>query len=150
MIAAGQHLEEPATLERGIGMLAWLLDLQVRDGHVSPIGNEGWSPGERLPSFDQQPIEVAHLVDACIAAYEATQDEQWLEYARLCGLWFYGVNDGEVWMHEPRTGGGYDGLTPEGRNGNCGAESTLAYLATLGQLEAYQAQLRDLSQAAAS
>ena len=33
-------------------------------------------------------------------------------------------------MFDPVTGGGYDGLTREGRNLNQGAESTLAMLST--------------------
>ena len=36
-------------------------------------------------------------------------------------------------MHDPVSGGGYDGLESTGRNENQGAESTLALLATLQQ-----------------
>jgi hypothetical protein len=36
-------------------------------------------------------------------------------------------------MHDPTTGGGFDGLEPGGRNENQGAESTLALLSTLQQ-----------------
>ena len=34
-------------------------------------------------------------------------------------------------MHDPQTGGGYDGLTPDGPNPNQGAESTLAMVSTM-------------------
>jgi hypothetical protein len=36
-------------------------------------------------------------------------------------------------MHDPVTGGGFDGLERGGRNENQGAESTLALLSTLQQ-----------------
>jgi hypothetical protein len=144
VILAGAHLAESTTVDHGLEMLEWLAQLQTRDGHLSPVGNHGWHPGERMPAFDQQPLEVSHFVDACLAAFEATSDPIWLERARMAALWFYGVNDIGVWMHEPKTGAGYDGLTPLGPNRNCGAESTLAYLATVGQLEAYGDELRAL------
>jgi hypothetical protein len=34
-------------------------------------------------------------------------------------------------MWDPHTGGGYDGLHPDGVNSNQGAESTLAVISTL-------------------
>ena len=144
VIAAGTYLHEEDTLASGLDMLDWLAALQTRDGHFSPVGNGGWAPGTALPSFDQQPLEVSHFVDACLAAFEVTSDPHWMELARMAALWFYGVNDSGVWMHEPRTGAGYDGLKPDGHNPNCGAESTLAYLSTLGQLESYREWLRVL------
>lgn len=142
VIAAGMHLQESETLDYGLEMLEWLTRLQSPDGYLSPIGNSGWGPGDALPSFDQQPLEVSHLVDAWLLAFDATSDSQWLECARLGAMWFYGVNDVGVWMHDPRTGAGFDGLTPTGANPNCGAESTLAYLATVGQVGAYHEALQ--------
>lgn len=142
VIAAGLHLNELDTLEQGLDMLEWLTQLQTPEGHLSPIGNVGWSPGDPVPLFDQQPLEVSHLIDAWMMAFDATSDSQWLEWARLGTLWFYGVNDLGVWMHDPRTGAGFDGLTPTGPNPNCGAESTLAYLAAVGQVGAYHDALQ--------
>lgn len=141
VIAAGLQLDESDTLEQGLDMLEWLLRIQRRGDHISPIGNAGWKPGDPLPSFDQQPLEIAHLVDACLYAFDATSDSYWLDSAREAALWFYGLNDVGVWMHDPRTGAGFDGLTADGHNPNCGAESTLAYLSTVGQMrEYYEAQ----------
>jgi hypothetical protein len=45
--------------------------------------------------------------------------------------WFEGANDVGVRMYDPHSGGGYDGLTPDGPNTNQGAESTLAYISTM-------------------
>ena len=40
-----------------------------------------------------------------------------------------------VTVFDPATGGGFDGLEPEGGNRNEGAESTLAFVGTMLQLQ---------------
>ena len=52
----------------GCELLGWLLDRETVDGHLSvtPVGGAG--PGDAAPGFDQQPIEVATLADACARA----------------------------------------------------------------------------------
>ena len=56
----------------------------------------------------------------------------------LCARWFEGDNDSAVPVRDETTGGGYDGLEDGTVNQNQGAESTLAWLATvqLSQLAA--------------
>jgi len=50
--------------------------------------------------------------------------------------WFTGRNDSATTMYDPSDGAGFDGLEPDGRNENCGAESTLAGLSTLQDIRA--------------
>ena len=83
---------------------------------------------------DQQPIEVAALADACVTAAAVTGEACWDTAVRLAGAWFLGDNDAGTPMWDPATGGGYDGLTPQGPNLNQGAESTLALISTLQHL----------------
>lgn len=142
LILSGAYSGDDALTQRGLDLLEWLLDLQVRDGHISVIPSGGWAPPEPLPGFDQQPIEVATLVDACLAAYEVTEDPAWLLAARQGALWFIGDNDNGVWMHDPLTGGGFDGLTEDGYNPNRGAESTLAFLSAIQQVLSFHEDLR--------
>lgn len=86
-------------------------------------------PGKLIPEhYDQQPLDAAALVDACLAAYGATKQDLWLNRARLALEWFYGRNLGRVALADPESGACYDGLTPTGPNLNMGAESTLAHL----------------------
>ena len=68
MIAAGSALDRPVLLRRGLELLDWLLARETRNGHLSvtPVGGSG--PEDRGPGFDQQPIEVAALADACARA----------------------------------------------------------------------------------
>lgn len=138
-LLAGSLLGRPELVSRGLGMLVWLMSIQTRGGHLSVIPCTGWSPGEPLPGFDQQPIEVAGLVDACATAFDITGDPDWLTCMREAAAWFDGANDAAIIMHDPLTGAGYDGLKATGRNDNRGAESTLAYLASVQQCMAREA-----------
>jgi hypothetical protein len=130
LLLAGAALPDAGLLARGLRLLDFLLRTETREGHLSvtPVGGRG--PGESGPGHDQQPIEVATLADACARAHAVTGDARWLDGIWLAWAWFLGDNDGGTAMFDPRTGGGYDGLTPLGRNLNQGAESTLAMLST--------------------
>ncbi|HEX4787552.1 MAG TPA: glycosyltransferase [Actinospica sp.] len=133
LIAAGQHLYDEEARDYGLELLDWLLERETRAGHLSPTGSRGWSAGEPRPCFDQQPIEVAALADACARAHAVSGDERWLRGVDRAVGWFLGENDVGVALHDPHTGGGHDGLLAEGRNANQGAESTLALISTLQQ-----------------
>jgi hypothetical protein len=133
LLAAGAALESPTLVADGLRLLGWLLDGQTRDGHLSVTPAGGRGPGETGPAFDQQPIEVAALADACARAYLITGERRWAEGSELAAAWFVGLNDSGTPMHDPATGGGFDGLERVGRNENQGAESTLALLSTLQQ-----------------
>jgi hypothetical protein len=130
LLAAGSLLDDPAALASGLSMLGWLLEVETREGHLSvtPVG--GWAAAEARPGFDQQPIEVAALADACVRALEITGDSRWADALRRCDTWFEGDNDTAVALHDPASGGGFDGLQIDRRNENQGAESTLAVIAT--------------------
>jgi hypothetical protein len=135
LIVAGEALPDAAALRRGLILLTFLLHAQTRDGHLSvvPVGGRGRGEvsGDGVgPGYDQQPIEVAALADACASAFRITLEPRWLTGVRLGWQWFLGDNDSATPMFDPVTGGGYDGLEPGGRNLNQGAESTLAMLAT--------------------
>jgi len=132
MIAAGSLLERPTLLRRGLDLLAWLLDHETIDGHLSVTPAGGSAPGAARPAFDQQPIEVAALADACArAAGVDGANPMWSDGVGRAVAWFLGDNDSSQVMWDPATGGGFDGLEAEGANRNQGAESTLALLSTL-------------------
>ena len=130
-MAVGLALREDQFVETGLRRLQWLLDLETPDTHLSvtPVG--GRERNERVTKFDQQPIEVAAMSDACVRALAITGDAKWRDALELCALWFMGINDVGVPMYDAATGGGYDGLTERGANQNQGAESTIALLTTL-------------------
>ncbi len=131
MIACGVALEAPRLWQRGLALLSWLLSVETTDGHLSPTPVAGRGPGEHGPAFDQQPIEIAALADACSRAAAVDASAEWPEVIRAAAAWFEGANDVNVLMWDPETGAGFDGLQPDGVNRNQGAESTLAVLSTL-------------------
>jgi hypothetical protein len=131
LMAAGEHLHDSRALDDGLALLGWLLDLETIGSHLSvtPVG--GWALGEPRPGFDQQPIEVAALADACARAFRLTGDRRWAQAVERAVGWFLGDNDAGTPLYDPVTGGGCDGLHVNGRNENQGAESTLAMISTL-------------------
>jgi len=133
LLAAGTLLDVPRWTEQGLRLLGWLLDTETGERHLSVVPVGGWAPGEARPGFDQQPIEVAALADACARACDVTGDRVWSDAVVRCAAWFDGENDAQTPMSDPKTGGGFDGLEPFGRNENQGAESTLALLSTRQQ-----------------
>ncbi len=133
LIVAGDAVPDASALNRGLRLLEFLLQTETRDGHLSvtPVGGRGRE--DVGPGYEQQPIEVAALADACGSAFRITHQSSWLTGVNLAWDWFGGNNDSATPMFDPATGGGYDGLERHGRNLNQGAESTLAMLATAQQ-----------------
>ena len=131
MIAAGVALDDSTLCQRGLDLLAWLLAVETGDGHLSPTPVAGRGPGDAGPGFDQQPIEVSTLADACARAAAVDTNHIWRDGVTAAADWFMGDNDAKEPMWDPQTGGGYDGLHADGVNGNQGAESTLAVISTL-------------------
>jgi len=131
MMAVGNALGDRHLLDRGLDLLQWLVGHESRNDHLSvtPVGGRG--PGDPKPAFDQQPIEVATIADACWRAWMHTGDRAWTEGISLAADWFMGRNDSSVVMMDPKSGGSYDGLKADGRNPNQGAESTLALISTM-------------------
>lgn len=131
MIATGVALEDATLQQRGLDLLAWLVDNETAGGHLSPTPVGGSGPGEPRPGFDQQPIEIASLADACARAATVDDSAIWPDSVRAAAAWFEGANDVGLMMWDPQTGGGFDGLHADGVNQNQGAESTLAVLSTM-------------------
>ncbi|MBK5248049.1 MAG: glycosyltransferase [Actinomycetales bacterium] len=133
LLAAGAALDAPSFVADGLRLLGWLLDVQTRDGHLSVVPAAGRGPADTVPGFDQQPIEVAALADACGRAFALTGEQRWADGIDLAVSWFLGTNDARTPLYDPDSGGGCDGLERDGRNENQGAESTLALVSTMQQ-----------------
>ncbi len=131
MIATGSAIDDAALQQRGLDLLAWLIDRETLDGHLSPTPAGGSGQGDPRPGFDQQPIEISTLADACARASRIDASAIWTDTLRGAASWFEGANDAGLKMWDPDTGGGFDGLHADSVNQNQGAESTLAVLSTL-------------------
>lgn len=133
LLAAGIALGSASLVDDGLSLLDWLLERETNDGHLSvtPVGGSGRD--EPAHGFDQQPIEVATMADACARASRLTSWPRFNEGLRMAAAWFDGDNDAHTVMWDPATLGGYDGLEAHGANRNQGAESTLALISSRQQ-----------------
>ncbi len=140
MILNGRCLNNAAMLGLGLKTLRWLIKIQTSDtGSFRPIGSNGFFPrGHERANFDQQPIEAQVTISACIEAYHASGDMVWVTEARRAFEWFLGRNDLGLALYDSTTGGCRDGLHMDRLSQNQGAESTLAFLLSLAEMQALQ------------
>jgi len=120
--------------------LRWLVGVQTsKQNQLRPIGSNGFYRRHgRRENFDQQPIEAQTTISACLEAYRSTTDPWWYEEAQRAFDWFLGWNDLGLEVYCPYTGGCRDGLHADRGNENQGAESTLAFLLSLGEMRLIQ------------
>ncbi len=131
VLIAGRRNSDRHMISIGLGALDWLSEIQrcTQKNHFVPIGSQGfYRKGCERARFDQQPVEAAGAVSACLEAYRATGDDRWRKEAWCAFNWFLGDNDLQIALYDVTTGGCRDGLHPERVNENQGAESTLAFL----------------------
>jgi hypothetical protein len=123
-------------LDTGLQALRWLVRIQTSDtGYFQPIGSDGFCHRNGTRAFfDQQPIEVQGTVAACLEAYGATLDADWIIHARTAFEWFLGQNDLGLMLYDTKSGGCRDALHVDRMNENQGAESTLAFHLALAQM----------------
>jgi glycosyltransferase involved in cell wall biosynthesis len=139
------------TRARAVGLhtLDWLVTIQTApQQHFRAIGCHGfYRKGQARAHFDQQPIEAGATVSACLEAYRVTDNPTWLSQARSAFEWFLGRNDLGQDLYDPATGGCCDGLQEDRINRNQGAESTLAFLLSLAEMNLLETTLAAFRQA---
>src|ERR1700680_911968 len=80
MLLVGSACADERMLSAGLDSLDWLMDTQrcQTNGHFVPIGSQGfYRRGGEQARFDQQPLEAAGAVSACLQAYCVTGDNRW-------------------------------------------------------------------------
>jgi glycosyltransferase involved in cell wall biosynthesis len=141
MLLVGSACSDDRMVSAGLESLDWLTETQrcETNGHFVPIGSQGfYRQGSEKARFDQQPIEAACAVSACLQAYRITGERRWRDEAWSAFNWFLGDNDLQLPLYDCVTGGCRDGLHPERANENQGAESTLSFLMALLEMRALQ------------
>jgi hypothetical protein len=141
MLLVGSACGNERMLSAGLDSLDWLMDTQrcPANGHFVPIGSQGfYRRGAEQARFDQQPLEAAGAVSACLQAYRVTGDKHWRTEAWSAFNWFQGDNDLQLALYDSATGGCRDGLHPDRANQNQGAESTLSFLMALLEMRSLQ------------
>src|SRR4029077_14283816 len=115
MLLVGSACSDECMVSIGLEALDRLLATQrcEDNGLFVPIGSQGfYRRGGEKARFDQQPIEAAGAVSACLEAYRITGDNRWRSEACSAFNWFLGGNDLQVPLYDSVTGGCRDGLHP--------------------------------------
>jgi glycosyltransferase involved in cell wall biosynthesis len=148
LILSGRGMNDRPMLDLGVKTLRWLVGVQTsKAGSFRPVGSNGFYPrGQAQAVYDQQPIEAQATVSACIEAYHATNDAVWLAEARRAFEWFLGRNDLGLALYDATTGGCRDGLHVDRLSQNQGAESTLAFLLALAEMQSLQNTLTSFTE----
>ncbi len=141
LLLVGSACSDDRMISAGLESLDWLSSEQQCEinRHFVPIGSQGFyrQDGEKA-RFDQQPLEAAGAVSACLKAYRITGDSRWRNQTWSAFNWFLGDNDLQLPLYDSATGGCRDGLHPDRANENQGAESTLSFLMALLEMRSLQ------------
>ena len=141
LLLVGSACSNERMVSAGLETLGWLSQAQHCEinRHFVPIGSQGfYRQGGEKARFDQQPLEAAGAVSACLQAYRVTRDSRWRNQAWSAFNWFLGDNDLQLSLYDAVTGGCRDGLHPDRANENQGAESTLSFLTALLEMRSLQ------------
>lgn len=136
LIETGRSTGKAAYVVAGLRSLRWLMSLQTAaSGIFRPVGSKTFGEQRKPPqAFDQQPLEAAAAISACLAANRAQPDAGWQEDAGRALAWFFGENDLSACLVDLETGGCRDGLHPDRANENRGGESVVSYLLGLAEM----------------
>ncbi len=136
LIVTGISTGSTAYVEAGLSSLRWLMTVQTSPkGYFRPIGTESFGDKRTPPrAFDQQPLEAAATISACLAALRLDGNAEWRSGAACAFGWFLGGNDLSLPLVDLETGSCRDGLHPDRPNENRGAESVLSYLLGLAEI----------------
>jgi hypothetical protein len=139
LLLTGAALKRPRFVKVGLTSLRWLMALQTTpDGSFRPVGTESFGVARKTPlAFDQQPVEAAAAISACLAAWRVNDSAEWTAGAMRAFDWFVGGNDLQTPLVDPTTGSCLDGLHRDRPNENRGAESAVSYLLGLAEMRQF-------------
>ena len=140
LIQTGLGTRTPRYVEAGRQSLRWLMSLQTTpSGCFRPVGTKSFGKVRQRPeAFDQQPVEAAATISACLSAWQVDRGAEWRTGAMRAFDWFLGENDLQTTLIDPDTGSCLDGLHPDRPNENKGAESALSYLLGLVEIRQFK------------
>jgi hypothetical protein len=139
LLLTGAALKRQQLIKVGLTSLRWLMAQQTTpDGYFRPVGTESFGVVRKTPlAFDQQPVEAAAAVSACLAASRVDDSSKWSGEALRAFDWFLGGNDLQTSLVDPTSGSCLDGLHRDRPNENKGAESAVSYLLGLAEMRQF-------------
>jgi hypothetical protein len=124
---------DPAIGKFGLDLLEFIERKCLSKSMRAPIGNDGWllKGSNMVPTFSQQPIDAAYMIWAWTAAWQYSNQEQYLHKAKKWLDWFDGDNILNRPMYDKDSLKCYDGIDKKGINLHSGAESNICLLLSL-------------------
>ena len=109
--------------------LDFLTDSLFKKGYLNIVGNQGWwKKQSQIPPYDQQPVDAGSIVLACLQAFIATDEHEYITKAQMAYDWYWGKNINHVPLYNAKTQGCHDAIVPDGVNLNQGAEAVISFL----------------------
>jgi len=145
LLMAGRFFNNKTYSSAGIESLNWLYSVlyDTEKNCLSLVGNDGWYiKGKTKARYDQQPMEIPAIIDACYQAFCSDSDAEWINKLSIAFSWFLGNNDRQEPLCDLLTGGCFDGLNPAMINQNQGAESTISWLNSLLRMMSIRQELK--------
>ena len=148
LIASGRDGGDPRALEIGLQALGWLVEVQQRPAGLLPADRlqrllpQGGRAGPVRPAADRGPRDGRRLP----RGLPRHRGPRLAAGGPLAFEWFLGGNDLGPDLYDPGTGGCCDGLQEDRVNLNQGAESTLAFLLSLGEMKLLESTLATFRQ----
>jgi glycosyltransferase involved in cell wall biosynthesis len=139
LLLSGMSTGVRSYVDAGLRSLRWLASRQTSPGgHFRPIGTMNFGTmGDPSHAFDQQPVEAAAMIAACLTATRASTSKTWSIEAKRAFAWFLGKNDLATPLVDVLTGSCRDGLHPDRANENRGGESVVSYLLALADIRQF-------------
>ncbi|HWF77556.1 MAG TPA: glycosyltransferase family 4 protein [Caulobacteraceae bacterium] len=136
LIVTGLATGATRQIAAGLRSLTWLTSRQTGPaGQFRPVGSDSFGDLHAAPRpFDQQPLEAAATISACLAASRTDSAADWSAEAKRAFAWFFGDNDLSTPLVDVETGSCRDGLHPDRANENRGGESVVSYLLSLVEM----------------
>ena len=123
--------------------MAGLLAARILTGHferVLVIDRDTLPDGPDVRGGVPQGKHVHALLSACLDAYRATHELHWYHTADQAFEWFLGRNALGLPVYDEESGGCSDGLHIDRLNENQGAESTLAFIQSMIEMDQFRAE----------
>jgi hypothetical protein len=126
---AYEFIRSKEILSIALKTLNFLDKISFRNGHLSPVGSNGWYQKNKVcAQYAQQSIDAMAMMLVYDQAYKITKNTNYLKRTFDSFKWFIGDNDLGIALYDDETNGCCDGLEEDKINRNQGAESTIAYL----------------------
>jgi glycosyltransferase involved in cell wall biosynthesis len=143
MLISALVMENKVHQEIALKSMEFLSSKMFVGGQFKIISNKGWHQKDSIPyQFGEQPIEACYMMQALDLFYHSFEDDKYKTQLKIAFDWYLGKNHLNHIIHNPVTGGCYDGLEKGNVNLNQGAESTVCYLMSRLLIEKYTSKGR--------